>query len=92
MLLAMVLMKLTLTEVIDTFRNLNNRTTAVEKEICNRTLHFYMGKIQNYGYSINYVGQIMLYLVTISEQHLSIFEFLIHTLEQIIKALYILNT
>ena len=43
-----------------------------------------MGHVQNYKYSMNYVGQIMLYL--------SIYEVLIHKLEQFIQALDILST
>ena len=54
--------------------NLNNRKTAAKKRILNRTLYYDLGKIQNYGYSINYVGQMMLSLMTISEQYLSIYK------------------
>ena len=72
--------------------NLSNRTTAVEKELLNRTLYYDMGQVQNYKYSVNYLGHIMLYLMTISEQHLSIYEVLVHKLEQFIEALDTLHT
>ena len=42
-------------EIIDTIVNLNNRTTAVEKELLNRTLYYDMGQDQNYKSSVNYV-------------------------------------
>ena len=51
-----------------------------------------MGQVQNYKYSINYVRQVILYLMTISEQHLSTYEVLVHKLEQFIDALDILST
>ena len=72
----------TLTEIIDMVVNLNNRTTAVEWEPLNRTLYYDMGQVQNFKYSVNYVGQIMLYLVTISYQHLSTNKVLVHKLEK----------
>ena len=82
----------TLTENIDTVMNLNNRTTLVESEILNRNLHYDMGQVQNYKYSINYVGKIILYLMTISEQQLSIYDVLIPKLEQFIEPLDIFST
>ena len=56
--------------------NLNNRATAIEKEPLQRTLYYDMGQVQNYKYSVNYAGQIMLYLMTVSEQYSSIYEVL----------------
>ena len=57
-------MKLTFfIETIDTVINQNKRTTAVEKELLNQTLYFDVGQVQSYKYSVNYVGQIMVYLM-----------------------------
>ena len=36
----------TLTEIMDTLVNLNNRSTAVEKELLNRILYYDMGQVQ----------------------------------------------
>ena len=69
-----------LMENIDKVGNLNNRTAAAEKEIPKRTLYYDVEQVQNYKHSVNYVGQIMLYLMTMSEQHLSINEVLVHKL------------
>ena len=79
-------------EIIDAVVNQINRTTVVEKELLNRTLHYDMGQVQNYKYSVNFVRQIMLYIMTISEQHLSIYEVLVHKLEQSIEELDIFST
>ena len=46
--------------------NLNKGTTAVESECLNRTLYYDMGQVQNYKYSVHYVGQMMLYLTTVA--------------------------
>ena len=51
-----------------------------------------MGQVQNYRYRASYVGQTMLYLINISEQHLSIYEVLIHKMKQFTWTLCILNT
>ena len=37
----------TLTEMIDTVRNLHNRTTAAETELLIRTLYYDIGQVQN---------------------------------------------
>ena len=81
-----------MTEIIDIDINLKDRTTVVKQDNLKRTLYYNMGKIQSYKFSINYVVQIMFYLRTISEQHLSVYEVLVHKLEQFIEALSILNT
>ena len=65
---------------------------AVKRELLNRPLYYDMAQVQNCGCSVNYVGQTMLYLITISQQHLSFYEDLIHKLEQLIEALNILST
>ena len=51
-----------------------------------------MGKVQNYKYGVNHLGQIMLYQMTIHGPHPSIYEVLIHKLEKFIEALDILCT
>ena len=43
-------------EIIDTAGHINNRSIEVEKEILNMTLHYGMGQVQKYKYSVNYVG------------------------------------
>ena len=81
-----------MTEIIDIVKNWKNRTRAVVEEIFKGTLHHDIGQVKHYGYSIHYLGQMMIYLMTMDEQHLSIYEVLIHTLEQFRATLYILNT
>ena len=70
-----------LMEIIDIVVNMNNRITAVRRELLNRTLYCYMEQVQNHQYSVNDVRQIMLYVMIISEQHLSIYKVLVHKLE-----------
>ena len=77
----------TITKIIDTVMNWNNRTTVVEREILNRTLYMIWDKFRITKYSINYVGQIMFYLMTVCEQHLSI-----HKFEKFIDAHDMLST
>ena len=43
----------TLTKNIDAVMKLSNRTTAVEREILNRTLYYDMTEVHNYKYNIN---------------------------------------
>ena len=81
----------TLTKFKDTVMNLTNRTTVVGRELLNRTLHYDQRQAQNCKYSVNYAGQAMLYLMTISEQHLSVYEVFIYKLKQSIDALDILS-
>ena len=77
----------TLTEFLVPVMNLHNRCTAVKRELLHRTFYSDMGQVQYYRYSVSYVGKTMLYIITINEQHTSIYEVLIHTLDQFIEAL-----
>ena len=54
-------------EDIDTVITVNNRTIAVERKLLKRTVYYDMGQVQNYEYSVSYVGQRILYMMTLSE-------------------------
>ena len=56
------------------------------------TLHYHKGQVQNYKFSVDCMGQIMLYIMTISRKHLSIYEVLALKLEQFIEVLKVLST
>ena len=79
-----------LTKIIDIDVNLYNRASRVERELLNSIWYYHMGQVQNYKYSVNYVGQIMVYLMTISE-HLSICDVLVRELEEPIEELNTLS-
>ena len=79
-------------EIIDTFMNLNYRATVSEGKLCNMTLHYDMGQVQNHTYNVNIIGQTKLYLMNMSEQHPGIYEAVIHKLEQSLEVLDILST
>ena len=51
-----------------------------------------MEKIKTYGYNNNYVGQMMLHPMIVSEQQMTIYEVLIHKLKQLREAHDILST
>ena len=79
-------------EIIDSVMTLNNRTIAVKRQHLKQTLYYDMGEVQNYRYSVKYVGQPMLYLLTVCEQHLCSYKVFISKLEHFIEALDILST
>ena len=71
----------TLTKIIDTYEFEYQDDSSSKKKNHKRILYCNMEQVQNYRYSNINVEQIMLYLMAISEQHLSIHEVLIHKLE-----------
>ena len=71
--------------------SLNNRSTAFQRELLNRSLFYDTGQVQDHKYNADYAGLTMLHLMAVIEKHFSIYEILIHKLEQFIEELDILS-